>query len=167
MGELTSEAIAPPSAADHRWGRGASEAIIYLDLACPRCAVTWSRVRDLPLGLCLRHFPIASKRPRAPVLHAAVEAAGNQGRFAELWDLLLVDPGHTDDPYIWRHAQDLGLEFGRFERERRSEAVAARVREKFEGAIRGGVTGTPAAVIEGRLVATDPETALIAYASGR
>lgn len=164
MGELTSAALAPPGAEDHRWGSSGREAIIYLDLCCPRCAVTWSRVRALPLQLCLRHFPIASKRPRAPALHAATEAAGEQGRFAEMWDSILLDTGHIDDPHLWRRAEALGLDLERFERDRRSQEISARVRGQFEGAIRGGVSGTPAVVIDGVVQTREPEAALEALA---
>lgn len=164
MGELTSAAIAPPSAAEPRWGSEGPEAIIYLDLCCPRCAVTWAQVRDLPLRLYLRHFPIASKRPRAPAMHAAVEAAGAQGRFTEMWDLILGDTGHVDDPHLWQRAERLELELERFERDRRSDQIAQRVRNQFEGAIRGGVTGTPSAVIDGVVVVSEVEAALSSLA---
>jgi predicted DsbA family dithiol-disulfide isomerase len=38
----------------------------------------------------------------------------------------------------------LGLDLDRFEADRRSDRVAARVRRDFESGIRAGVTGTPA-----------------------
>jgi len=59
-------------------------------------------------------------------------------------DALYADPGHVDDPHLWQRAERLGLDLGRFEADRRSEAVVARVRRDFESGIRGGVTGTPA-----------------------
>jgi protein-disulfide isomerase len=91
-----------------------------------------------------RHFPVASKHPRSPALHAAAEAAGRQGRFFELVDSLYDDRGHVDDPHLWRRAEILDLDLDRFEADRRSDAVAARVRRDFESGIRAGVTGTPA-----------------------
>jgi len=91
-----------------------------------------------------RHFPIASKRPRSPALHAAAEAAGLQGRFFEMVDSLYADPGHVDDPHLWQRAERLDLDLERFEAERRSDAVAARLRRDFESGIRAGVTSTPA-----------------------
>jgi predicted DsbA family dithiol-disulfide isomerase len=41
-------------------------------------------------------------------------------------------------------AERLGLDLERFEADRRSDAVATRVRRDFESGIRAGVTGTPA-----------------------
>ena len=127
------------------------EAIVYLDLACPQCAAAWGRIRELPLRLCVRHFPLAAKRPRSPALHAAAEAAARQREeaFWAMVDSIYADHGHQDDPHLWERARALGLDLERFERERRSEAVAARVRADFESGIRAGVTGTPTAFAHG------------------
>jgi protein-disulfide isomerase len=144
-------------------GEGA-EAILYLDLGCPHCATTWARIRELELRLVFRHFPVASKHPRAPALHAAAEAAGAQGRFWELVDSLYADRGRVDDPHLWERVERLGLDLERFERERRSDQVAARVRRDFEGGIRAGVIATPTAFVEGRLVHEGLEAALAAAA---
>jgi predicted DsbA family dithiol-disulfide isomerase len=59
-------------------------------------------------------------------------------------DSLYEDRGHVDDPHLWQRAEDLGLDLDRFEVDRRSDAVAVRVRRDFESGIRAGVTGTPA-----------------------
>ncbi len=59
-------------------------------------------------------------------------------------DSLYADRGRVDDPHLWERAERLGLDLGRFETDRRSDEVAARVRRDFESGIRGGVTGTPA-----------------------
>jgi predicted DsbA family dithiol-disulfide isomerase len=67
-----------------------------------------------------------------------------QGAFFEMVDSLYADRGHIDDPHLWRRAEQLGLDLERFEADRRSDAVAARVRRDFESGIRAGVTGTPA-----------------------
>jgi protein-disulfide isomerase len=140
------------------------EAILYLDLGCPHCAVTWARIGELDLRLVFRHFPVASKHPRAPALHAAAEAAGAQGRFWEMVDSLYADRGRVDDPHLWERVERLGLELERFERERRSDAVGARVRRDSEGGIRAGVIGTPTAFVEGRRVREGLEAALAAAA---
>jgi protein-disulfide isomerase len=161
--ELTSAAVPPVAEDDHVRGEG-PEAILYLDLGCPHCAASWARIRDLRLRLVLRHFPVASKHPRAPALHAAAEAAGRQGRFWEMADSILIDQGHQDDPHLWQRARELGLDLDRFERDRRSDEVAERVRRDFHGGVRAGVTGTPAAFLDGRLLTGDVEVELAALA---
>jgi protein-disulfide isomerase len=125
-------------------------------------------MRELPLRLCVRHFPVASKHPRAPALHAAAEAASLQRRaaFFELCDSIYADHGHQDDPHLWERARRLQLDLDRFERDRRSDAVAVRVRRDFEEGIRAGVTGTPAAFVGGRLISRGVPEALAAASEG-
>lgn len=149
MSELTSARVPPIGSDDHVRG-GGPEAIVYLDLACPHCAARWASIRELPLRLCFRHFPVASKHRRAAALHAAAEAAGMQDRFWEMCDSIYLDQGHVDDPHLWERARALDLDLERFERERRSEPVAERVRRDFQSGIRAGVVGTPAAFVDGR-----------------
>ncbi len=151
MGELTSAALPPIGSEDHVIGEGV-EAIVYADFGCPYCARAWVEIRELPLRLCFRHFPMGAKHPRAPALHAAAEAAGAQGAFWEMCDALYEDRGRVDDPHLWERVERFGLDLGRFERERRSDAVAARVRRDFESGIRAGVAGTPTAFVGGRQV---------------
>jgi protein-disulfide isomerase len=157
--DLTSASVPPIGPDDHVRGEG-PEAILYLDLGCPHCAATWVRVRELPLRLVFRHFPVASKHPRAPALHAAAEAAGAQARFFEMVDSLYEERGRVDDPHLWERVERLALDLDRFERERRSEAVAERVRRDFQGGVRGGVTATPVAFAGGRMIAAELEEEL-------
>jgi protein-disulfide isomerase len=159
VAELTSAEVPPLGPDDHVSGDGV-EAIVYADLGCPHCASVWETIRELPLRLCFRHFPMEAKHPRAPALHSAAEAAGLQGAFWEMCDSLYADRGRVDDPHLWERSKRFGLEFDRFERDRRSEAVRARVRRDFESGIRAGVPGTPAAFIEGRLLERDVEREL-------
>lgn len=115
--------------------------IVYGDYECPYCAA------ELPqLGastLVFRHFPVVSKHPRSRRLAAAAEAAHLQGRFWEMHDSLYADQGHLDDPHLWARARELGLDLDQFERDRRSEAVAARVQRDFRSGISAGVMKTP------------------------
>lgn len=154
MTELTSASVPPIGGDDHVTGDGL-EAIVYADFGCPYCATAWGRIRDLPLRLCFRHFPMASKHPRAPALHAATEAAGLQGAFWEMCDSFYADRGRVDDPHLWERAKRFGLDLDRFEQDRRSEATAERIRRDFESGIRAGVGGTPAAFVAGRAVEGD------------
>ena len=165
MAELTSSAVPALDADDHLSGEGPT-AIVYADFGCPHCAAAWARIRDLPLQLCLRHFPMAAKHPRAPALHAAAEAAGLQGAFWAMADSLFADRGRVDDPHLWERVERFGLDLDRFNSDRRSDAVAARVRRDFESGIRAGVTGTPTAFVDGRLVHDGFENALASLVSG-
>jgi protein-disulfide isomerase len=154
MSELTSAAVPPLGPDDHARGQG-KELIVYADLGCPHCAAAWERISALPVRLVFRHLPMPSKHPRSPALHAAAEAAGGQGRFFEMVDSLFVDRGRVDDPHLWERAERLGLDLDRFEIERRSDDVEARVQRDFESGIRAGVTGTPALFRDGIAVSLE------------
>ncbi len=139
--DLTSADVPPVGPEDHIRGEGGA-LVVYADLGCPHCAAAWEGIRSG--AIVFRHFPVASKHPRAPALHAAAEAAGLQGAFFAMVDSIYRDHGHLDDPHLWERAESLGLDLKRFERDRRSDAVAARVRRDFESGIRAGVASTPA-----------------------
>ncbi len=143
MTDLTSAELPPIGPEDHVRGEG-ERLIVYSDLGCPTCAVAWTEIAARPALVAFRHFPVASKHPRGLALHAAAEAAGAQGRFFEMVDSLYADRGRVDDPHLWERAERFGLDLERFERDRRSDAVAARVRRDFQSGIRAGVTTTPA-----------------------
>lgn len=117
----------------------------------------WAQISKLPLQLCVRHFPVASKRPRSPALHAAAEAAALQSEtaFWTLWESMLTDRARTDDPHLWERADRLGLDLERFDRDRRSTVVAERIREDFRSGIRAGITATPAGFADGRPLGDD------------
>jgi protein-disulfide isomerase len=163
MSELTSAAVPPIGDQDHVTGEGL-EAIVYGDFGCPYCAAAWADVRNLPLRLCFRHFPMASAHPRAPALHEAAEAAGLQGGFWEMCDSLYADRGHVDDPHLWARIEGLGLDLERFEADRRSDSIRERIERDFVSGIRAGVAGTPTAFVDGKLVQDDVAERLAALA---
>ena len=167
MTDLTSAAVPPVAPEDHVRGDG-PEAILYLDFACPHCAAAWGEIRELPLRLALRHFPVASKHPRAPALHAAAEAVAMQREdgFWELVDSLYADQGHIDDPHLWERAKKMSLDLERFERDRRGDEATERVARDFRTGIRAGITGTPAAFAGGCALTGDIGQALGALAAG-
>ena len=130
-------------------GEGSPLVIEYGDYECPYCARTDLLLSGASATRVFRHFPVVSKHPRARVLACAAEAAGLQGAFWEMHDSLFGDQGHLDDPHLWARAEKLGLEVERFEADRRSEAVAARVERDFRAGVRAGVVSTPTLFIDG------------------
>jgi protein-disulfide isomerase len=147
---LTSAPLPPLTDADHVKGDGPL-LLAYADFECPFCAVLHLRLGRPGLRVAFRHFPVRSKHPRAWAAACAAEAAALQGRFWEMGDALFSDQGRLEDPHLWARAERQGLDLARFEADRRSEGVAARVRGDFEGGIRAGVVTTPTVAIEGSL----------------
>jgi protein-disulfide isomerase len=143
VSDLTSTSVPPIGADDHVRGEG-EPLLVYADLCCAGCAASWPEIAGRRAAVVFRHFPVASKHPRSPALHAAAEAAGRQGRFFEMVDSLYADRGRVDDPHLWERVERLGLDLERFEADRRSAEIATRIRRDFESGIRAGVTRTPA-----------------------
>ena len=92
---------------------------------------------------CFRHFPVRTKHPRSWPAAAAAEAAAEQGAFWEMHDSLYADQGRLEDPHLWARAERLGLDVKRFDADRRSEPVLARIKADFTSGVRAGVAATP------------------------
>ena len=142
--------------------RGEGPLVIeYMDFECPHCAEAHAQLAGLEITCVFRHFPVASKHPRARVLAHAAEAAALQGRFWEFHDSLYEDHGRLDDPHLWERCERLGLDLDRFEADRRSEAVAERVERDFRSGIRAGVATTPTLFVQGQAFPGVPEDTLL------
>jgi protein-disulfide isomerase len=118
-------------------------AIVYADFECPYCAVLELRLRELPIEVVFRHFPVRSSHPRAWPAACAAEAAGHQGRFWEMHDLLFGDQARLEDPHLWDRGRQLGLDLERFDADRRRDDVRERVKQDFRSGVRAGVVTTP------------------------
>jgi protein-disulfide isomerase len=151
LSDLGSAPVPGLSEEDHVRGPASAPLVIeYADFECPFCAALTVKLLDLRLHRAFRHFPVRSSHPRAWAAACAAEAAGIQGRFWEMHDMLFADHGRLEDPHLWNRATSLGLDLQRFDADRRSEAVHARVRRDFESGIRAGVVTTPTLFAGGR-----------------
>jgi protein-disulfide isomerase len=152
--DLGSAPVPPVSDKDHVRGPADAALVIeYGDFECPYCAVLNTRLAERRLRRAFRHFPVRSSHPRAWAAACAAEAAGAQGAFWEMHDSLFADQGRLDDPHLWERARTLGLDVERFDADRRTEAVVARVRGDFDSGVRAGVVTTPTLFAGGRRVA--------------
>jgi protein-disulfide isomerase len=142
--DLRSAAVPELRPDDHvRGPDGAPVVLFYGDFACPKCALAHERLKGAPVRVAFRHFALRSKHPRALALAHAAEAAAAQGSFWGFCDALYADQGRLDDPHLWARCEALGLDLARFERDRRGDAVAERVRRDVHDALRAGATATP------------------------
>jgi protein-disulfide isomerase len=150
--DLSSAPIPGLEVSDHvRGPEDAPLVVVYADFECPYCAAAEVKLRRARVRIVFRHFPVRSSHPRAWPAACAAEAAGLQGRFWEMHDLLFADQGRLEDPHLWARARTLGLDLERFDSDRRTQAVAERVRRDFESGVRGGVVTTPTLVANGAL----------------
>ena len=127
----------------------------YGDYQCPACGDAYPMVKALQkrLGghLCFafRNFPLTNIHPHAEHAAEVAEAAGAQGRFWEMHDLLYENQGALDDEALVEYARSLGLDDARLAREIRDGHHAGRVREDFRHGVRASVNGTPTFFVNG------------------
>ena len=128
----------------------------YGDFQCPYCGQAEQAIRELlaeyadQVRYVWRHLPLSDVHPNAQLAAEAAEAAAAQGRFWEMYDTLLGHQDELEPKNLVSHAEELGLDTERFERELREREHAARVREDVQSADESGVSGTPTFFVNGR-----------------
>nr|WP_095877145.1 Na+/H+ antiporter NhaA [Streptomyces sp. TLI_235] len=139
--------------------RGPVDALVtvveYGDFECPYCGQAEPVVRELLAGAgdiryVWRHLPLNDVHPHAQVAAEAAEAAGHQGAYWEMHDLLLAHQGALKIPDLLKYAAAVGVDGERFERDLRARVGATRVAEDVESADLSGVSGTPTFFVNGR-----------------
>ena len=128
--------------------------IVYADFTCPFCALAHARMTEReqrePMQRIFRHMALKAKHPRAEALACASEAAALQGAFWAFHDAVYADQGRIDDPHLWALVERLGLDLDRFEVDRRSPAVLARVQGQTKEAVLAGAMTTPTFLRDGK-----------------
>ena len=140
--------------------RGSSDAPVtlleYGDFECPFCGRWFPELQRVLQDLgprvrfVFRHFPISEHHPHAESAAEVAEAAGAQGKFWEMHDLLFRRQAALDDGHLLAYVRELGLDAVRVERELEQQVHRARVRDDIESGLRSGVSGTPMFFINGR-----------------
>jgi Na+/H+ antiporter NhaA len=127
----------------------------YGDFECPYCGQAEPVIRQLlaqfgnELRYVFRHLPLADVHEHAQLAAEAAEAAGAQGRFWEMHDLLFAHQDALGLDDLDGYAAELGLDVERFSWELRSRKHAQRVARDVESADQSGVAGTPTFFING------------------
>ncbi len=142
--------------------RGPAEApvtvIEYGDYECPYCR---GAARDVHLLLdrypetvrfAFRNFPVPQIHPHAEQAAEAAEAAASQGRFWEMYELLLQPSSRLDINSLRSYAVQVGLDVTRFCRELDSDAYAGRIERDVREGIRNGVNATPKFYVNGKRI---------------
>ena len=133
------------------------------DFECPSCATTSEVISKLEqdygprLRVVWRNFPL-EMHPHAMEAALAAEAAGLQGRFWEMHDLLYKNQAvwsKASDPatagrLFTEYARSLGLDVERFAKDSNSDEVKARVFWEGQQGVSRGVKNTPTLFINGR-----------------
>jgi protein-disulfide isomerase len=144
---------------DHDHAQGSADAPItlleYGDYECPYCGKAYPAVRRIQkqmgdrLRFVFRNFPLNTIHEHASQAAQAAEAAGGQGKFWAMHDLLYENQENLADVDLRQYALKAGLEIYRFESDMAGEVYAKKVRDDFRGGVRSGVNGTPTFFING------------------
>ncbi len=133
----------------------------YADFQCPACGQFYPVVTDVlekygdQITFEFKHFPLVSIHQFAMPAAKAAEAAGQQGKFFEMYDKLFVNQNiwtksATPQVYFLQYAEELGLDMPLFKQHLRSSLIEDHIRSQFDEARGLGLTGTPSFYLNGQ-----------------
>jgi len=126
----------------------------YGDYECPYCAAAAPVLRRLVeesdgrIRLVFRNFPLAGRHPYALTAALAAEAAGAQGAFWPMHDLLFARQERLDDAALRAYAEELGLD-GDLVTGEAAQPFGDKVEADFAAGLAAGVGGTPTVFVDG------------------
>jgi protein-disulfide isomerase len=154
----------PVGPLDHVEGSaGASLMLVeYGDYECGYCGSAAPVLKQVQqrlgsrLRFVFRHFPLIEMHPHAMQAAETAEAAGAQGKFWEMHDLLFAHQGALGPRQLLAYAGQLGLDLARVRDDLETHVHRARIEADISGGARSGVNGTPTLFLgaerfEGRL----------------
>ena len=147
----------PVNERDHVMGPANAPVTVvnYGDYQCPGCQKTHRSTEKMALELLdsvrlvHRHFPLVKSHPRALRAAEAAEAAAAQGKFWEMHRRLYLRPDRLRDRDLRGHANDIGLDLERFDREMAGGIYSDQILKDFYFSLNHGITGTPTTFING------------------
>ena len=150
-------AVTEVTADDHVLGRADAPVTVleYGDYECPYCRGAARDVREMlarypdTVRFAFRNFPIIQLHPHAEQAAEAAEAAGAQGKFWPMYELLLEPSSGLDLSALLDYAAGLDLDVGRFRDEVTGRAHAAKIERDVREGIRDGVNATPKFYVDG------------------
>ena len=149
--------------------RGAKDAKITLiefsDFQCPYSKRVQPLIEKLlkaypdDLQHVYKNFPLRFHKEAMPAAKACL-AAGLQGRFWEMEELIFENPKNLQDKDLKKYAKEIGLDLPQFEKDFDSEEVDKLVQEDIGEAKKAKVTGTPTLFLNGKRVQNRSEEAM-------
>jgi Na+/H+ antiporter NhaA len=159
LGDMTLiQDLIPEVDTDHDHVRGPLDSpvtvIEFGDFQCPHCGraeiVVRQLLADTPVRYVWRNLPLPDVHPQAQLAAEAAEAAGAQGAFWEMHDLLLAHQDHLRLADLLGYAATLGLDVDRLHDDLTRRRHESRVARDVESADVSGVSGTPTCFINGQ-----------------
>jgi formate-nitrite transporter family protein len=146
------------------WVRGNTESPValveYGDFQCPACGQYHPLVKGLEaefgerVAFVYRHFPLTRAHPNATAASRAAEAAGLQGKFWEMHDILFErqtewSPKPNPDATFAAYAEELGLDNEQFKTDYNKNELEDKIDAHFQSGIASGVNATPTFFLNG------------------
>ena len=152
-----SRLIPPLGPRDHTIGPAKAPVTLveYGDFECPHCGRAHPIVKTVlrtlgnDLRFAYRHFPLSRIHPHAEHAAEMAEAAGEQGKFWPMHDMLFENQGALEDEDLIAYAGALGIDPEWAAAALAEGLFADKVREDFASGVRSGVNGTPTFFING------------------
>jgi len=174
---LPNYASAPPGAAPaHFKGSESSPVLVeeFADFQCPTCAVVHPRMNEVHsrfgnrIKFVFRNYPLTTIHRNSYDAAVAAEAAGFQGKFWDMQNLLFVNQTQWSNAVQPRslfeeYASKIGLDIDRFKNDMLGFGAKGRVDEDMRRARALNLTGTPTILVNGKVV-NSYETEAIAFA---
>lgn len=144
--------------ADHVRGKSDAKVVLieYGDFQCGPCKTHEATVHKLhetfkdDLAVIYRNYPVASSHPNARAAAATAEAAGLQGKFWEMHDLIYENQENWSgaqaterDTVFQSYAKQLGLDIEKFKEDLSGDAVKKKIDFDLALGRAQKVTGTP------------------------
>lgn len=147
----------PVHAGDHTKGteNARFEIVEYGDYQCPYCGADEPIVEEImdtfgeDISFTFRNFPLQDVHEFAFGAAMAAEAAGQQGKYWEMHDLIFAHQADLDRNALMVIAMGLGLDLKAFETDLESAELKQKVEADFESGARSGVNGTPSFFVNG------------------
>ena len=157
MEEFTAPVL---TAGDHVLGPADAPVTVveYGDYECPYCRGAARDVHVLldrhpgKIRFAFRNFPISQLHPHAEQAAEAAEAAAAQGKFWEMYELLLRPSARLDRPALLGYAERLGLDVARFDNDVAGAVYAGTIERDVREGLSNGVNATPKFYVDGRRI---------------
>jgi protein-disulfide isomerase len=148
--------------------------VVFSDFECPYSAELFfslQRYRQAhpgSLNVIFKNSPLAELHPDSTLAHRAALAAGHQGKFDAMAQLLFANQKHLDRATLLADAQQLHLDLPRFTQDLDSAAVQAELDADLNEAAAFAVDSTPTVYLRGKpLIGVLEEEKLDALLSGQ
>ncbi len=138
--------------------------IEYSDFQCSACAFYYPIVEKLSeefgdkLAIVYRHFPLPNHQHAKPMAYAT-EAAGRQGKFWEMHDMIFDNQKEwaaqsvmKGEKTIEEYAKSLELNIEQFEKDFESKEIKEKVEKHYRGGVKADVTYTPTFFLNGEKI---------------